>query len=76
MSRPDADRPGRDTLSQRDLLIAGLVGRYIERREQGHEPCAQDLLAAAAEHGDVAVDALRTLVACYQAMRAGEAGGG
>jgi hypothetical protein len=29
-----------------------------------------DLLAVAAEFGDTAVDALRTLLACYEAMRA------
>jgi hypothetical protein len=28
------------------------------------------LLAVAAEFGDVAVDALRTVLACYEAMRA------
>ncbi len=29
-----------------------------------------DLLAAAAEFGDTAVDVLRTVLACYEAMRA------
>ena len=29
-----------------------------------------DLLAVAAEFGDAAVDALRTVLACYEAMRA------
>ena len=33
-------------------------------------PCAHDLLAVAAEFGDTAVDALRTVLACYEAMRA------
>ena len=42
--------------SERDLLIATLVGRYVERRERGDAPCAHDLLAVAAEHGDSAVD--------------------
>jgi hypothetical protein len=28
-----------------------------------------DLLAAAAEFGDTAVDVLRTVLACYEAMR-------
>jgi hypothetical protein len=62
MSRREADLPGRDSLSEQDLVIAGLVGRYIERREQDHGPCADDLLAVAGEHGDTAVDALRTLL--------------
>ena len=34
--------------SERDLLIATLVGRYVERRERGDAPCAHDLLAVAA----------------------------
>jgi hypothetical protein len=76
MSRPDADLPGRRTLSERDLVIAELVGRYIEHREHGHAGCAQDLLAVAAEHGDIAVCALQTLLACYEAMRASEPAAG
>ena len=46
------------------------MGRYIERRESDQTPCVHDLLAAAAEFGDTAVDALRTVLACYEAMRA------
>ena len=46
--------------SERDLAIATLVGRYVERRERGDAPCAHDLLAVAAELGDGAVDQLRT----------------
>ena len=57
-------------LSEEDLAIATLVGRYIERRETGRPPCAHDLFAVAAEFGDTAVDALRTVLACYEAMRA------
>jgi hypothetical protein len=57
-------------LTEHDLAIAALVGRYIERREHHETPCAHDLLAAAAEFGDTAVDVLRTLLACYEAMRA------
>ena len=34
--------------------------------------CAHDLFAVAAEFGDSAVDALRTVLACYEAMRATE----
>jgi hypothetical protein len=57
-------------LNEQDLAIAALVGRYIERREHHETPCAHDLLAAAAEFGDTAVDVLRTVLACYEAMRA------
>jgi len=60
----------RAELTEQDLAIAALVGRYIERREQHETPCAHDLLAAAAEFGDTAVDVLRTVLACYEAMRA------
>lgn len=57
-------------LSEQDLAVATLVGRYIERRERDETPCVHDLLAAAAEFGATGVDALRTLLACYEAMRA------
>jgi hypothetical protein len=57
-------------LNEQDLAIAALVGRYIERREHQETPCVDDLLAAAAEFGDSAVDVLRTVIACYEAMRA------
>ena len=53
-------------LSEQDLAVAALVGRYIERREHHETPCVHDLLAAAAEFGDSAVDVLRT---CSPAMR-------
>jgi hypothetical protein len=57
-------------LTEQDLAIAALVGRYIERRENNESPRVHDLLSVAAEFGDVAVDALRTVLACYEAMRA------
>ena len=60
----------RAELTEKDLAVAALVGRYIERREAGQPPCAHDLFAVAAEVGDIAVDALRTVLACYEAMRA------
>jgi hypothetical protein len=66
----DAGRAERAQLTEQDLAIAALVGRYIERRENNESPCVHDLLAVAAEFGDVAVDALRTVLACYEAMRA------
>ena len=62
----------RAELTEQDLAIATLVGRYVERRELDHAPCVHDLLAVAAEFGDTAVDALRTVLACYEAMRASE----
>jgi len=66
----DHELAGRAELSEQDLAIAALVGRYIERREHHETPCVHDLLAAAAEFGDTAVDVLRTVLACYEAMRA------
>jgi len=69
------DRAGREPLTERDLAIATLVGRYIERRESGQAPCVRDLFAVAEEFGAVAVDALRTLLACYEAMRTSDDGG-
>ncbi len=66
----DCDYPDRAELTEQDLAIATLVGRYVERREAGQPPCAHDLLAIAAEFGNTAVDNLRTVLACYEAMRA------
>jgi hypothetical protein len=65
---PDPAR--RVELTEQDLAIATLVGRYIERRERDEAPCVHDLLAVAAEFGETTIDALRTLLACYEAMRA------
>jgi hypothetical protein len=65
----DPDSMRRAPLSEQDLAIAALVGRYIERREHGETPCVHDLFAVAAEFGDTAVAALRTILACYEAMR-------
>jgi hypothetical protein len=62
----------RAELTEQDLAVATLVGRYVERREAGQPPCAQDLLAAAAEFGDTAVHVVRTVLACYEAMRASD----
>ena len=70
IDRHHDEAAGRTELSEQDLAVAALVGRYIERREQHETPCAHDLLAAAAEFGDTAVDVLRTVLACYEAMRA------
>ena len=66
------DRFERQPLSEHDLVIAGLVGRYVERRERGEAPCANDLLAIAAEFGESAVDRLCTVLAVYEGLRASE----
>ena len=70
--RHDPDAAERDELTEQDLAIATLVGRYIERREQGAAPGVHDLLSVAAEFGDAAVDELRAVLAFYEAMRATE----
>jgi hypothetical protein len=63
--------PGeRAELTEHDLAITALVGRYIERRERHETPCVHDLLPAAAEFADTASDVLRTVLAGYKAMRA------
>jgi hypothetical protein len=72
INRHHPDSPDRVELTEQDLAIASLVGRYIERRESGQPPCTHDLFAVAAEFGDTAVDTLRTVLACYEAMRATE----
>ena len=71
----DRDPASASQLTEQDLAIATLVGRYIERRESGQAPCVHDLFAVAEEFGDIAVDALRTVLACYEAMRASDDGG-
>ena len=72
IDRHHPDPVERAELTEQDLAIATLVGRYIERREAGRPPNVHDLFALAAEFGDAAVDALRTVLACYEAMRATE----
>ena len=72
IDRHHPDPADRAELTEQDLAVATLVGRYVERRETGHPPCAHDLFAVAAEFGATAVDALRTVLACYEAMRASE----
>ena len=66
----------RAPLTERDLAIASLTGRYIERRESGAAPCAHDLLAVAAEFGDGAAEDLRCVLAVYEAMRAADSDAG
>jgi hypothetical protein len=70
IDRHHDDPAAKAELNQQDLAIAALVGRYIERREHLETPCVHDLMVAAAEFGDSAVDVLRTVLACYEAMRA------
>ena len=71
MTAPDHGRyrGGRESLTAQDLMVATLVGRYVERRERGEAPCAHDLLAVAAELGDSAVEELRAVLAFYEVMR-------
>ena len=71
IDRHHPDPALRGELTEQDLAIATLVGRYVERREAGQPPRTHDLLAIAAEFGNTAVDSLRTVLACYEAMRAG-----
>lgn len=69
------DRPGRPDapeLTEKDLAIATLIGRYIERRLNNRTPCVHDLLAVAAEFSDDAAGELRDVLAFYEAMRASE----
>jgi hypothetical protein len=70
IDRHHPDPADRAELTEQDLAVATLVGRYVERRENAQPPCAHDLFAVAAEFGETAVDALRTVLACYEAMRA------
>ena len=72
IDRYHPDPAERGELTEQALAIATLVGRYVERRETGEPPCAHDLLAIAAEFGNTAVDNLRTVLACYEAMRASD----
>ncbi|MBJ7331462.1 MAG: hypothetical protein JHC95_16335 [Solirubrobacteraceae bacterium] len=65
----DQNRHERAELGERDLAVATLTGRYIERRAHAISPPVDDLLAAAAEFGDAATDQLRTVLACYEAMQ-------
>ena len=67
--RHDPDPAEQPELTEQDLAVATLVGRYIERREAGRPLATSDLIAMAAEFGDAAVDALCTVLACYEAMR-------
>ena len=68
----DRDYPDPAELTEQDLAIATLVGRYVERREHDETPCVHDLLAVAAEFGDDAAEELRDVLAFYEAMRASE----
>ena len=65
-----ADPFDRARITEEDLFLAGLVGEYANRRDRGQAPCAQDLLARAAEFGDGARAKLRTVLALYDAFLA------
>jgi len=68
----DEDRADRPHLTEQDLAVATLVGRYIERRQLHQAPRVHDLVAMAAEFGDSAARELRDVLAFYEAMRASE----
>jgi hypothetical protein len=72
IERDHPDPPERAELTEQELAVVTLVGRYIERREAGQPPSTPDLLAAAAEFGDTAVHVVRTVLTCYEAMRASD----
>jgi hypothetical protein len=72
----DLEGFGREPLSEQDLAVAALVGRYVERRERGEAPCAHDLIAVAGEFGESAVAKLGTVLAVYEALLASEDGAG
>jgi hypothetical protein len=69
IDHPQPDPVERAELTEQDLAVATLVGRYVERRERDEMPCVR---AVAAEFGDAAVETLRTVLACYEAMRASD----
>ena len=41
---PDRESDARESLTEQEIAVAELVGRYVERRERGEAPCADDLL--------------------------------
>lgn len=69
MSWDGSDPAERYELDAIDLLVADLLGEYIDRREHHQPPCALDLLARAAEFSDQARHGLLTVMAFYEAMR-------
>ena len=71
-SPPDPNKPGRAALSQRTGSSPSSWARYIQRRERGEKTYEDDLLAAAAGHGNTSTDVLRVLLACHKPTRARE----
>ena len=75
IGRDQPDYVEREQLTEQDLAIATLVARYVERRERGDAPRANDLLAEIpAEFGPTRLDALRTVLNDSEAMRTSEDG--
>ena len=64
------DPSDRVRIAEEDLLLAGLISEYADRRDCGQPPRAHDLLARAAEFGDGATAKLRTVLALYEAFLA------
>jgi hypothetical protein len=52
-----------------DRVLAQLLGDYIVRRENRTTPQVLDLLAAAGEFGDHAIQQMCDLIAFYEAAR-------
>lgn len=71
----DRDTPGQRQPTEQDLIVADLVGRYIERRNRRETPCVHDLLAVAGEFGESAVAELRAVLVFYE-MRLAQEGAG
>lgn len=66
------DPAERQLAADRDDLIATLLGEYITRRNNRTTPQVLDLLAAAGEFGDQAIQQMRDLIAFYEACRVRE----
>ena len=69
--RHHSDPTEREPLTEQDLAIAALVGRYVERRER-EKPMRPRPARGRRRVRRPAVDALRTVLACYEAMRASD----
>jgi hypothetical protein len=70
--RHDPKFPPRARLTDEDLAVIALVGRFIDRREHGQTTSVDHLLAAVTEFGDSAVARVRAVLACYEAMGTGD----
>jgi hypothetical protein len=67
MSFEHPDPAEREDLHTEDLLVADLLGDYIQRRETGQPPRLHELLTQAGHLGPRARRTLRTVAAFYEA---------